>query len=137
MNRLLIFDAYPSIRKLLAEELAAEGNTVVAISNPDLIPGLIVTFNPDLFILDPYIRGIMRWEMIDLAKTQNPSLPVLLFTQWPVSDPHSGQADACLPKSYILDNLKRKIKEIVERRATGDSGSADKHFYRIPRIGSA
>ncbi len=134
---LLIFDAYPSIRELMTEELAAEGNSVVAISNPDLIPGLIVTFNPDLFILDPYIRGIMRWEVIDLAKIQNPSLPVLLFTQWPVSDPHSSQADACLPKSYILDNLKRKIKEILERRATGNSISKGAPFFKSLRTGSA
>ncbi len=137
MNRILIFDAYPSIRDLLAEELAAEGNTVAAISNPDLIPGLIVTFDPDLFILDPYMRGMMRWEVIDSAKIQNPGLPVLLFTQWSGSDPHVSQAEAYIPKSHIFDNLKRKVKEIAQRKTTGNSVSKGAPFFKSLRTGSA
>jgi DNA-binding NtrC family response regulator len=137
MNRILIFDAYPSIRELLAEELAGEGNTVAAIANPDLIADLIITFDPDLFILEPYIRGSMMWEMLDSAKRQNPNLPILLFTQWSGLDSHFSQAEACLPKSYILDNLKRKVKEIMERRAIGNSGSKDARFFKVPRTGSA
>ncbi len=48
MNRILIFDAYPSIRELLAEELAADGYTVVPIGIPNSIPNLTKTFEPDL-----------------------------------------------------------------------------------------
>jgi DNA-binding NtrC family response regulator len=119
MKRILIFDAYPSIRELLAEELAAEGNTVVPIANPESIAGLVNTFEPDLLIMDPYIRGSMKWEMFDAAKAQDPQLPILVFTQWPSPephpDPHFGQADACLAKSYSLDRLKGKIKEILKK----------------------
>jgi DNA-binding NtrC family response regulator len=115
MPRILIFDAYPSIRELLAEELAADGNTVVPIGNPESIAGLVTVFGPDLLILDPYIRGRMNWELFDEAKEQNPDLPVLLFTQWSSPDPHFGLAVACLPKSYILDTLKQKIKEILKK----------------------
>ncbi len=137
MNRIIIFDAYPLILELLSEELAGEGNTVVAISNPDLIPNLIMTFDPDLIIMDPYMHGIMRWEVIESAKIQNPNLPVLLFTQWSALDPHVSQAEAYIPKSHIFDNLKRKVKEIMERKTTGNGGSKGALFFKSLRIGSA
>ncbi len=136
MNRILIFDAYPSIRELLAEELAAEGNTVVPIANPESIAGFVDSFEPDLLIMDPYIRGSMKWEMFDAAKAQDPKLPILVFTQGsppdPHPDPHFGLAEACLPKSYILDNLKGKIKEIL-KKTSGKKGpepmSARRTFF--------
>ena len=123
MNKILIFDAYPSVRELLAEELAAEGYTVVPIGNPNLIPDLIATFDPDLFILAPYLRGRMDWKMFDSAKRKNPKLPILILTEWISEDPHYHQADACLPKSHDTDKLKQKIKEIIEKRLPEKTGS--------------
>ena len=125
MSRILIFDAYPSIREFLADELSAEGNTVVPIGNPDLIPHLIVAFRPGLLIMDPYLRGTMKWELFDSARAQNPQLPILLFTEWSAPDPHFCQAEACLPKSYILDRLSQKIKEIMGKRLPGKSRGKD------------
>ncbi len=116
MKRILIFDAYPSVRELLAEELAAEGNTVIPIANPDLISQLIITFEPDLFILDSYLRGEMKWELLDSVKMQNPNLPIILFTECSTPGPHSKNADACLFKSHIFDQLKQKIKEFTKER---------------------
>jgi len=113
MNKVLIFDAYPSIRELLVEELAAEGNLVISTGNPDLIPDLITTFGPDLFVLDPYVRGVMKWGLLDSAKAKNSKLPILLFTQWSSPDPHFSEADACLPKSSALDRLTEKIRGIL------------------------
>ncbi len=116
MKRILIFDAYPSIRELLTEELAGEGNMVVPVGNPDLIPELINTFDPDLFILDPYIRGGMTWELFDAVKVKNPDLPILLFTHWAAPDPHFDRAEAYLPKSYSLEKLNAAVKKIPDRK---------------------
>ena len=116
MKKILIFDAYPSIRELLAEELAGEGNMVVPVGNPDLIPELITTFDPDLFILDPYIRGGMTWELFDAVKAKNPDLPIFLFTHWASPDPHFDRAEAYLPKSYSLGKLADAVKKIPARR---------------------
>jgi len=118
MSRILIFDAYPSIREILAEELAADGSIVVPIGNPESIAGVVTAFEPDLFILDPYIRGGMRWELFDAVKEQNPKLPILLFTEASFPDPHFTQADGLLQKSYILDKLKQKIKETLQKRSS-------------------
>ncbi len=123
----------PSIRELLAEELAAEGNTVIPIGNPDLIPELIMTFNPDLLILYPYMRGAMRWDVFDSARVQNPKVPILLFTQWSSPDPHFSQASASLPKSYLLDRLKQKIREILEKNPAGKGDSKDVSAWKSKR----
>ena len=123
MSRILIFDAYPSIREILADELAADGSIVVPIGNPESIAGAVTAFEPDLFIMDPYIRGGMKWELFDAVKKQNPKLPILLFTESFFPDPHFTQADGCLSKSYILDKLKQKIIETLEKRLLGKRDS--------------
>jgi DNA-binding NtrC family response regulator len=123
MSRILIFDAYPSIREILADELAADGSIVVPIGNPESIAGAVIAFEPDLFIMDPYIRRGMKWELFDAVKKQNPKLPILLFTESSFPDPHFTQADGCLSKSYVLDKLKQKIKETLEKRLLGKRDS--------------
>ncbi len=125
MSKILIFDAYPSIRELLAEELAADGYAVVPIGLPNSMANLTKSFEPDLVIMDPYIRGAMKWELLDTVKAQNPKLPILLFTEWPSVDPHFRQADAFLSKSYILDRLKEKVKEIL-KKPLGESASGNR-----------
>ena len=80
MAKILIFDEYPSIRNLLAEELAGEGNVILSIGRAELLRDGIATFNPDLAILDLFLRG--RIGFLDIPRlvhqamerhTSNPS----------------------------------------------------------------
>lgn len=57
MKKILVVDRFSSVRELLAEELAAEGNTVVPIVNPKLIQSLIYSFAPNLIIMDLFMDG--------------------------------------------------------------------------------
>ena len=114
MNRILILDRYPSIRELLAEELAAEGYMVVAIGNPELIGDLVGTFDPNLIILDLFINGEMRWDVLKEIKKQHPHLRVLIHTAFhPDEDPRSSPADGWIVKSSIFDGLRQKTAEIL------------------------
>jgi DNA-binding response OmpR family regulator len=117
MHKILIVDGYASVRELLAEELAGEGNIVVAIGNPELIGGLINTFEPDLIILDLYKNGRMRWNVLKEIKRQSPQLPVVIFTStYPERDLHLPQVEGWVIKSFIFDELKEKINEVLKRR---------------------
>jgi DNA-binding response OmpR family regulator len=78
MAKISTIDGYPSIRDLLSEELAEEGNVVVSTGDPNLIPEMLWTFEPDLMILDPYVRGEMRWELLERIKSQKPHLQILI-----------------------------------------------------------
>jgi DNA-binding response OmpR family regulator len=117
MDKILVVDAYPSVRELLAEELAGEGHMVVAIGNPVLIAGLLDTFDPDLIVLDLYISGKMRWNVLKEIKRQKPQLPVVIFTSsYPERNLRFPRVEGWVIKTYLLDELKEKINEVLKRR---------------------
>ncbi len=117
MDRILIVDAYPTVRELLAEELAGEGHMVVAIGNPALISGLLYMFDPDLIVSDLYMGGKMRWNLLREIKRQKPQLPVVIFTSaYPGRNVHFPRVEGWVIKTFMLDELKRKINEVLKRR---------------------
>ncbi len=122
MKKILILDRYPSVRELLAEELAAEGNTVVPIGSPQSIWSLLHTFEPDLIIMDLFMNGKWQWNILREIKKQNPGLPVLIFTAgFPEGDRRLSQADGWVIKSSVFDELKRKINEIPGGKAFNEN----------------
>jgi DNA-binding response OmpR family regulator len=142
MDKVLVVDGYPSVRELLAEELASEGKMVVAIGNPDLIGELVETFGPDLIILDLYINGKKRWNLLKEIKKRSPQLPILIYTgDYPKGDARLSLADGWVVKSCLLDELRQKMTELLKRKTSGGntaglspirSNPAD-----LPRQGSA
>ncbi len=117
MKKIFIFDAYSFIREVLAEELASEGNMVVAIGKPEFVSEAVTAFRPDLVIMDLFIRGGIRWDLLEGMKTQFPSIPVLLFTGFhPQEMPRLREADGWVQKSFIFDGLKQKINEILTQK---------------------
>ena len=113
MTKVLIVDGYSSIRELLAEDLANEGNMVVAIGRTELVGEMIQTFEPDLVIMDPYLKGIIRWDVLEEIKNARPSLPILIFTAHCLDgDPRLSRAEGCIIKSYFFDKLKQRMREI-------------------------
>jgi CheY-like chemotaxis protein len=115
MAKILAIEEYPSIRDLLSEELTEGGNVVVSTGDPNLIPEMLRTFEPDLMILDPYVRGGMRWELLERIKNQKPHLPILIFADPYKNDPHLFQVDGWVAKSFLLDDLKQKIIKMLEK----------------------
>jgi len=115
MAKILAIEEYPSIRDLLSEELTAEGNVVASTGDPNLIPEMLRTFEPDLMILDPYVRGEMRWELLKKIKNQKPHLPILILADPYKGDPHQFQVDGWVAKSFRFDDLKQEIIKILEK----------------------
>jgi len=52
MKKILLFDGHPSIRRLLAEEFAAEGHVTMSVSKAEFVKESVERFDPDLIILD-------------------------------------------------------------------------------------
>lgn len=115
MAKILAIDEYPSIRDLLSEELTEVGNVVASTGDLNLIPDLLRTFDPDLIILDPYVRGEMHWESLEWIKKQKPHLPILIFATPYKEDSHQFQVDSWVAKSFLFDDLKQKIIKILEK----------------------
>ena len=115
MAKILAIEEYPSIRDLLSEELAEEGNVVASTGDPRLIPEMLRTFEPDLIILDPYVRGEMRWELLERIKKEKPHLPILIFADPCKANSHPFQVNGWVAKSILFDDLKEKIIKIQEK----------------------
>ncbi len=114
MAKILIFDEYQTIRDLLAEELAGEGHIVTSAGKPESVPEEVITSNPDLAILDLFIRGKYRWELLEEMRALKPDLPVLIYSgYYPEGDPHLYQIDGFVNKSCFFDELKRRITGIL------------------------
>ena len=121
MKKILIFDAYPSIRQLLGEELAAEGNVTMGVGKPEDVNERVERFGPDLIVLDLYVRGRILWDLLGELKTRYPTVPVLLFTAFhPNEIPRFQEADAWVQKSFVFEELKEKIAFLLEK-GQGDS----------------
>jgi CheY-like chemotaxis protein len=116
MAKILIFDEDPSIRNLLAEELAGEGNVALSVGQPEFVGEEIAAFSPDLAILDIFIRGKFRWDFLEEVRKQDPPLPVILYSgYYPGGDPHLDQVDGFILKSCILDELKQCISNVLRQ----------------------
>jgi DNA-binding response OmpR family regulator len=117
MKKILIFDAYPSIRQLLAEELAAEGYVTISLGKAESLMDAVEKFGPDLIVLDLYLRGGVHFDLLEALKNRFPAVPVLLFTGFhPQELPRFKQADGWVQKSFLFEELKEKIKGLLEQR---------------------
>ena len=115
MKKILIFDAYPSIRQLLAEELKAEGNVTMGIGKPEFVNEWVGKFEPDLIVLDLYVRGEILWNLLTDLKIRYPDIPILLFMAFqPNEIPRLNEADAWVRKSFLFEELKEKIVQLLE-----------------------
>ncbi len=118
MGTILMIDDKPGVRQLLAEELAFQGYTVMAIGNVASVNEIIRFSNLDLVILDPYMKGQHRWDLLSDIKHQDPHLPVLIMTDFASyrRDPRSTLAAGLLVKSFDLNVLFQKIAEVLQRK---------------------
>lgn len=118
MATILMIDDKPGVRQLLAEELAFQGYTVMAIGNVASVSEIIRFSNLDLVILDPYMKGQHRWDLLLDIKHQDPHLPVLIVTDFASyrRDPRSSLTAGLLVKSFDLNILFQKIAEVLQRK---------------------
>jgi DNA-binding response OmpR family regulator len=117
MKKILIFDAYPSIRQLLAEELTAEGYVTMSAGKAEFLSEAVESFGPDLIVLDLFVRGGILWSLLEDLKERYPAIPILLFTAFhPNEFPRFKQADGWAQKSFLFEDLKQKIRTLLEKK---------------------
>ena len=117
MARILILDEYPSIRNLLAEELAGEGNVILSTDKPELILEQIITFHPDVVVFDLFMRGTYRWALLEEVQKQNPDLPIIIYSgYYPKGDPHLNRIEGFIMKGSYSNDLKQCLSEVLGRK---------------------
>ncbi len=119
MNTILVIEDDWAVRELFTIELASEGVNIVAIGEVESIREKIRASNPDLVVLDIYMKGKFRWDVLVEIKEQNKKLPVIIATDFENygNDPRLLSGDGYWIKSYrSFDDLKQKIGEVLQRK---------------------
>ena len=133
MANILVVDDQPCVRELLSDELAQEGHRVSSISDTKFIWQHLADERPDLVLLDIYLDGCTRWDLLRDIKNRDPDLPVLIFTAYDglTEDPRLSQADGYVIKSFVaLDTLKQKVAEILELKTANQKAHDTKMAER-------
>ena len=118
MAKILLIDDKPGVRQILAEELAFQDYTVLSTGNISLVHEIIRYSNLDLVIMDPFVKGQHRWDLLLDIKQQDPYLPVLIVTEFANyrRDPRSALSAGLLVKTFDLQDLLQKISELLPRK---------------------
>ncbi|MCK4391187.1 MAG: response regulator [Desulfobacterales bacterium] len=118
MAKILIVDDQACVRELLSEELISEGYRVATAGDAESVSGHLRFLQPDLVLLDLYLDGPEGFGVLGDIKRQKPDLPVIIFTAYDsyVDDPRVSQADGYVIKGVALDELKRKIADVLRRK---------------------
>jgi len=111
----LVVDDEDHILKLYQEELAEEGYRVTTATSGEQALRAAETESPDVVVLDIKLQDQSGLEILGGLRKLGPDRPIILNSAYSVykNDFQSWLADAYLVKSSNLDELKKKIKELV------------------------
>jgi DNA-binding response OmpR family regulator len=115
-KKILIIDDEENVRFLYQEELQDEGYEVILASNGQEALEKFKHHKPDLITLDIHMVGINGLETLRLIREKSLSIPVILCTAYGEykQDFRSWGSDAYIVKSSDLNELVRKVKEILK-----------------------
>ncbi len=118
MATLLIVDDETHQRMLYQEELSEEGYQIILASNGKEALEKVVEATPDLVVLDirmPVMDGLEALGKI-IGKERN--IPVIIHSAYSSykEDFMSWAADDFVVKSADLTELKRKVRELLEKK---------------------
>jgi len=137
MAKILIADDQPCVRELLSEELISEGYRVATAGDAESVRGHLRSSRPDLVLLDLYLDGLDGFGVLRDIKRQHPDLPVIIYTAYDsyVDDPRASRADGYVIKCVVLDELKRKIADVLGRKPSPQDEVEAKPYS--PQFGAA
>ena len=112
---ILVVDDEEHILKLYKKELSEEGYQVRTAASGEEALRMVEAESPDMVILDIKLQDQNGLEILGELRKLNKNTPVILSSAYSTykSDFQSWLADAYLVKSSNLDELKKKIRELV------------------------
>ncbi|MEA3333054.1 MAG: response regulator [Pseudomonadota bacterium] len=115
---ILVVDDEENIRWLYKEELEEEGYNITPAASGEEALQMVPELKPDLVVMDIKMPGISGVDTLIKIKEMDKNIPVILcsaygdykqdFTTW--------ASDAYVVKAASLDELKKAIREVLEKR---------------------
>jgi len=136
MAKILIIDDQACVRELLSQELIAEGYRTATVGDTESVRGHLRFSQPDLVILDLYLEGPEGLGLLEDIKRQHPHLPVIVHTAYDsfMDDPRLSQADGYVIKSVVLDELKGKVADVLNRKTARERKKEVESWHLISKF---
>jgi DNA-binding NtrC family response regulator len=117
MVNILVIDDHPYMGQLVAEELADEKHHISYLDDPDYLMSSLEESRPDVVLLELYLQGVERWDLLDRIKEYDPSVQVLIMSAYNnfLDNLRLRDADGYLIKDIHLDEFKQKIFQNLVR----------------------
>lgn len=117
MKKILVVEDEESLRLLYQEELEAEGYQVITARNGKEAIQELEKGKPDLIILDIVMPVMDGMETLGRIVGKGRKVPIILNSSYSGyrEDFMSWVADAYVTKSSDLDELKSKVKTLLEK----------------------
>lgn len=112
---IMVVDDEDHILKLYQKELTEEGYQVKTATSGEEALQMAKTESPDLVVLDIRLQDQNGLEILGGLRKVQEGTPIILNSAYSIykNDFQSWLADAYLVKSSNLDELKKKIKELI------------------------
>jgi two-component system response regulator (stage 0 sporulation protein F) len=116
-EKILIVEDEESLRLFYEEELKAEGYEILSARNGREAIQQLETTKPDIIILDIVMPVMDGMEALGRILRKGRKIPIILNTSYSAyrGDFMSWAADAYVTKSSDLTELKKKIRELLEK----------------------
>lgn len=101
MKKILIVGEQPLICNLLSRELSQEDYQVIALADTTLLWKQIISFQPELVLLDLDLRTCDCWQLLCEIKDKKPALGVLVYV-------YTGLAS--------INKIKQAVEEVALTR---------------------
>jgi CheY-like chemotaxis protein len=120
MKKILVVEDEEGLRLLYQEELEAEGYEVITARNGKEAIQKLEEGKPDLIILDIVMPVMDGMEALGRIVGKDRKIPIILNSSYSGyrEDFMSWVADAYVTKSSDLEELKTKVKELLEKGET-------------------
>jgi len=110
---LIIIEEDPGIREFYGLELEDSGYDVVTMGDVTALKQVVSRSEPDLIILDPWIRGRYRWDVLSSVKQRDPQIPVLLCLDLDRHRNCAGLVEGVFVKSSSTADLLLKVGQLT------------------------
>ncbi|MCA1794536.1 MAG: response regulator [Desulfobacteraceae bacterium] len=112
---IMIIDDQPYLKELISNDLFLAGHHVFCVENAEDAMENFRLRNIDIVLLDLYLHGYERWDLLHRLKRQDPHRPVLIVTihEDLVDDPRLAEANGCVIKDIDAHMVIKQIEKIL------------------------